>query len=1064
MVMTVDIESLRTRKLKKQVGQKTFTRGCQYFASGRVVDTKREDDNWISGTVTGSARDNYAVRIFLSSKDGTIVRSECSCPYKHGLCKHKVALALAALADLTLRGAESAGWGRIIDDAEEVAQEFQTGTDEAEDRLVIRIDLPLTPDDVMHVRLLRSTFSKRGRGAERAIAGAQLKDALFTNPTALGFKRSDETIAARIAGLLEEDEDDANLLIADNGNLDMFLRAASRVQEVYLGDTERKLQIKLEPVRPRVRVDSLKNQGLSLKVQIIVGGKRKTLDKRARIAGEPNASWLFDGENTLMPIAGGPGVGTITYGLSRRQARMPLREVPTFLERGLNRMKEIIKVEADPGVLPEVQKPEPLLILGEDGESLKVQLSFRYGDPVELQVMGTAQPEVLRAPEGHEPLFVMRDLEEEKRLLDLARSEGLPVGEGAGTMLLDTPTALTFLEEHLEKLKNDWIVLGEERLLRFRFKSVVPRLQGRVRTGLDWFDVALEIGVEESRYGLDALLQLYQSKKRYLTLDNGMLALLPDAWVSHHLQVAMELPQLLLSGGIGRIPRYHAPVLDALIGDSRHVESDEEWKKLSARLRKYDGVGEEPLPEGLNASLRPYQKRGYDWLAFLRDFGFHGILADDMGLGKTLQALTWLAAEHQSGRAENPSIVVCPTSVASNWVLEAAKFTPGLKVAKLTGANRDKTYDNLKNAHVVITTYAILRLDLTRLQRRTWHALILDEAQNIKNPESQTAIAAKKLKSKHRFALTGTPLENNLLELWSVFDFLMPDFLDNKSSFKARYVRSGAETPEDIAGLRIKIKPFMLRRMKQEVATELPPKTEQTIKIPLAPEQQELYDKVRAMAKQKVYDAIATKGVGASTVTILDALLKLRQVACHPKLVDLEEANGVTASSKHEVLHDLIEEAVGEGHRALVFSQFTSHLAILKEWLDERGIGYFYLDGRTRNRQELVDAFNSADGPPLFLISLKAGGTGLNLATADYVIHMDPWWNPAVEQQATDRAHRIGQLKPVFVYRLVAENTVEEKVVELQEKKKELFESVVSADGLSTSGLTMDDIKAIFED
>jgi non-specific serine/threonine protein kinase len=440
-----------------------------------------------------------------------------------------------------------------------------------------------------------------------------------------------------------------------------------------------------------------------------------------------------------------------------------------------------------------------------------------------------------------------------------------------------------------------------------------------------------------------------------------------------------------------------------------------------------------------------------------------------MGLGKTLQALTWLLNEHVAvegkvTNAENASLVVCPTSVASNWLAEAAKFTPGLKVVKLTGSNRDKLYDQIKNADLVVTTYAILRLDLARLQRRTWHAVILDEAQNIKNPESQTAIAAKKIKSKHRFALTGTPLENNLLELWSVFDFLMPDFLDQKSMFKSRYVRSGAETPEDVAGLRIKIKPFMLRRVKSEVATELPPKTEQTIRIALAPEQQELYDKVRALTKQKIYDTIAERGVAGSTVAILDALLKLRQVACHPKLVDLEIAQGITASSKHDVLHDLIEEAVQEGHRALIFSQFTSHLAILKEWLDEHQIGYFYLDGKTRNRQELIDAYNGPDGPPLFLISLKAGGTGLNLASADYVIHMDPWWNPAVENQATDRAHRIGQTKPVFVYRLVAENTVEEKVVELQEKKKELFDSVVSADGLSASGMTMDDIRAIFDD
>jgi superfamily II DNA or RNA helicase len=1062
-VLTVDIESLRTRRLRKQVGQKTFTRGCQYFASGRVVEARRDDEGWVSGVVTGSARDNYQVRILLSTKDASLVKSECSCPHKHGICKHKVALALAALADPTLRGAETGGWGRILDDAEEVCQEYATSQDDAEDRLVVRLDLPLTPEDVMRVRLYRATFSKRGRGQERPIPGNVLRDALFNNPSALGFKRSDETTTARIAGLLEEDEEDGNMLIAENGNLDMFVRAASRVQEVYLGDSDRRLQIRLDPVRPRVRVDSLKNQGLSLKVQIVVNGKRKTLDKRTRIAGEPNASWLFDGDNALMPVAGGPGAGMITYGLSRRQARMPLREVPTFLERGLRRMREIIKVEADPGVLPEVQAPEPLLILGEDGENLKVQLSFRYGDPVELQVMSEAVSEVLRAPDGHEPPFVMRDIEMEKRLLQLARDEGLKLGAGPGTVLLDTPTALGFLEENLPRLEQEWIVLGRERLSRFKTRHVTPRLQGRIQTGLDWFDVALELGVEDSRYGLDALLQLYQSKRRYLTLESGALAILPDAWVTHHLQVAMEIPQLLLTGGIGRIPRYHAPVLDALVGESQHVECDEEWKRLSKRLRSYSGIGEEALPDGLETSLRPYQKAGFDWLGFLRDFGFHGILADDMGLGKTLQALTWLLGEQRSERAEHPSLVVCPTSVASNWVAEAKKFTPSLRVVLLTGANRDKLYDQVKNADLVITTYAILRLDLTRLQRRTWHGLILDEAQNIKNPESQTAIAAKKLKARHRLALTGTPLENNLLELWSVFDFLMPGFLDQKATFKSRYVRLGSETPEDVAGLRIKIRPFMLRRVKDEVARDLPPKTEQVFRIPLAAEQQELYDKVRAMARQRIFDAIAEKGMQGSTVTILDALLKLRQVACHPQLADLDIAKGVTASSKHEVLHDLITEAISENHRCLIFSQFTSHLGILKQWLDEQQIGYFYLDGRTRNRQDLIDAFNGPDGPPLFLISLKAGGTGLNLTSADYVIHMDPWWNPAVENQATDRAHRIGQTRPVFVYKLVAENTVEEKVIELQEKKKELFDSVVEG-AAPVGGLSLDDIRSIFDD
>ncbi len=1061
MVLAVDIESLRTRKLRKQVGQKTYNAGSRYFQSGRVIEAHREGDS-IVGTVTGSGRENYTVSIRMAGKDGAVTQGECTCPYSHGYCKHVVAVALAALADPTLRSAESAGWGRILDEAEEVAAEFK-GAGEAEDRLVVRLDLPLTLQDQTRIRLYKARFKRSGKGAERPIPAWQLKSALDRDAEELGLARPQEAVAARLAGLLEEEEEGDGALLADDWTLDLFLRALARVDEVYLGDTDRKLYVRTEALRPRVRVDSLKNQGLSLKIQVVLHGKRRTLDKRCRVMGSPLAYWLFDGNQTLYPLHGGPGIGPITYGLSRRQARMPVREVPTFLERGLMRMRELIRVDADPGVLPEVGEVEPLLILGEDGEHLKVQLQFRYGDPVELLVMSEAAPTVLRAPEGHDPPFIIRDLAVEERALEAARAAGLADATGPGTVLLETAEALTFLEEGLEGLAQHWTILGRERLLRYRTSHVEPHLAGRITSGLDSFDVNLEIVVGDARYQLDALLQLYQSGRRYLPLSDGSLALLPDEWVTHHLKIAMELPQLLLSGGIGRIPRYHAPVLDALVGDAE-IDADDDWRALSARLRNLEAAGKEPLPKTLTAELRDYQQHGYQWLCFLRDAAFHGILADDMGLGKTIQTLSFLLAEKEAGNAEHPSLVVCPTSVASNWVAEAARFTPELKVLKLTGPNRGKLYDKVKKHDVVVTTFALLRLDLNRLSRRSWHAVVLDEAQNIKNPESQTAKAAKRLPARHRLALTGTPLENNLLELWSIFDFLMPGFLDTQQNFKARYVIHGAETPEGVEGLRVKIAPFLLRRVKDDVAQELPPKTEQVLQVPLAPSQQELYDKVRAMAKKRVMDAIQSKGLKGSTVTILDALLKLRQVACHPDLVKLDEARDYHDSAKHDLLHELLEEAVAEGHRALIFSQFTGHLKILRQWLDEVGIDYLYLDGRTRKRQALVDRFNRDDGPPLFLISLKAGGTGLNLATADYVIHMDPWWNPAVEAQATDRAHRIGQTKPVFVYKLIAEGTVEEKILELQERKRELFDAVVSKDAVGSTGLTMDDIRAIFDD
>jgi len=1059
MVMAVDIESLRTRKLRKQVGQKTFTAGCRYFSSGRVVEAARGNDGVVVATVTGSGRDDYTTAVRLG-KDGTIKHAECNCPYKSGTCKHAVAVALTALADPTLRSAESAGWGRLLDEAVEVVNEF-AGAEDTEDRVVVRLWLPLTPDDQLRARFFRVRHTRRGRTKEIPFTHDQLRAALTGKGESIPIRRPEEAVVVRLGGLLEEDED--GTLLADEGTLDLFLRSLARLQDVFLGNTDQRLAIRTDAVRPRVRVDSLKNQGLSLKIQIIVNGKRRTLDKRSRLVGSPLQYWLFDGDGALMPVLGGPGVGPIIYGLSRKQARMPMREVPTFLERGLMRMRDIIRVESEPGVLPETGKFEPLLILGEDGEHLKVQLQFSYGDPLELMVMSDAAPAVLRGPEGYDPLFTIRDLDAEKRLLKVTQDAGLTL-EGAGTVLVETGEALAFLEEHLEEVEKHWTVLGRERLQRFKTQHLTPRLGGSIKSGHDWFDVDLRIEVEDSTYRLDALLQLYQSGRRYLPLADGSLALLPDAWVTHHLKMAMELPQILLSGGLGRVPRYHAPVLDALVGKAE-LEADEEWQQLSYWLRNFSGLSDQPLPKELNAELRTYQEHGYDWLCFLRDSGFHGILADDMGLGKTLQTLTFLAAEKENGNAEYPSLVVCPTSVATNWFTEAARFTPGLKVLKLTGPKRDNLYRKVKDHDVIITTFALLRMDINRLSRRTWHAVVLDEAQHIKNPESQTAQAAKKLTARHRLALTGTPLENSLMELWSIFDYCMPGFLDTMKNFKSRYVISGAEKPEDIEGLRVKVAPFMLRRVKSEVAKELPPKTEQIIHVPLAESQAELYEKVRALTKKRVMDSIASKGVKGSTVTILDALLKLRQTACHPDLVKLDIAREYSESSKHQILHELITEAVAEGHRALIFSQFTGHLAILRKWLEEVNIRYLYLDGRTRKRQQLVDRYNSKSGPPLFLISLKAGGTGLNLASADYVIHMDPWWNPAVEAQATDRAHRIGQTNPVFVYKLVAENTVEEKIIELQMAKKELFDSVVGAgESIGGSGLTMDDIRSIFDD
>ncbi len=434
-----------------------------------------------------------------------------------------------------------------------------------------------------------------------------------------------------------------------------------------------------------------------------------------------------------------------------------------------------------------------------------------------------------------------------------------------------------------------------------------------------------------------------------------------------------------------------------------------------------------------------------------------------MGLGKTLQTLALLLAEKEAGRADRPSLVVVPTSLVFNWVDEARRFAPGLRLLALVGPDRGHRFAELGDHDVVLTTYALLRQDGERLAAHRFHYLVLDEAQNIKNPASLTARAAKALSARHRLALTGTPLENNLTELWSIFDFLMPGFLGSHEAFVQRYARPvEAHGDQDaLARLRRRVNPFILRRVKRDVAAELPPKTETVLTCELTPAQRRLYRQVLEASRARVFAEVEQKGIARSHIAILDALLKLRQVCCHPQLLRIP-GNRVQASAKLELFRELISEVVAGGHRALVFSQFVGMLSILRRELERLGIAYEYLDGRTRDREARVKRFQEREDIPVFLISLKAGGAGLNLTAASYVIHFDPWWNPAVEAQATDRAYRIGQEREVFSYKLITRGTVEEKIQELQRRKQALADGLLSVDAALGKHLTREDLEELF--
>jgi len=451
------------------------------------------------------------------------------------------------------------------------------------------------------------------------------------------------------------------------------------------------------------------------------------------------------------------------------------------------------------------------------------------------------------------------------------------------------------------------------------------------------------------------------------------------------------------------------------------------------------------LDANFNAELRPYQQQGLNWLQFLRDYQFNGILADDMGLGKTVQTLAHLLLEKQSGRMEKPSLVIMPTSLVGNWRREIEQFAPELKVLVLHGSERHGLFEKITVHDVVLTTYPLLHRDQDILLKEVFHYIILDEAQYIKNPKSQTAQIAYKLKANHRLALTGTPMENHLGELWSIYHFLMPGFLNDLKRFQQLF-RKPIENDADgerQKQLNQRIAPFLLRRTKDEVLEDLPDKTEIISTITLQGEQRDLYEAVRLAMDEKVRKEVANKGLARSQIMILDALLKLRQTCCDPRIVSLPQAKKVNQSAKLTFLMEILPEMVEEGRKILVSSQFTKMLALIEAELKKEGIGYSKLTGQTRKRDEAINNFQTGK-VPVFLISLKAGGVGLNLTAADTVIHYDPWWNPAVERQATDRAHRIGQKKAVFVYKLVTEGTVEEKIIALQQKKQALADAVYS--------------------
>jgi SNF2 family DNA or RNA helicase len=722
--------------------------------------------------------------------------------------------------------------------------------------------------------------------------------------------------------------------------------------------------------------------------------------------------------------------------------------------------------------LPQVQLPENLRLeqvrLEPQGKlsiksperyshstTLYADVSFVYGDEaVSVQDRGTGR---LDLEQGR---VLLRCPNAERTLLRQLAGEGLrPLQTYSERDEAHLQFPKRRLPELVQKLtEQGWVVESEGRRIR-----KPGNFNLSVTSNIDWFELAGTFEFEGVTASLPQLLAALRNNEKYVRLGDGSQGMLPEAWLERYGGLA-QLGQA--DGEAVKFAPSQALLLDALLAAQEsqdRVQVDCRFEEFRQKLRSFEGIQAQPAPATFTGQLRSYQQDGLGWLDFLRDFRFGGCLADDMGLGKTIQVLALLESRRTrslpTGQTRAPSLVVVPKSLVFNWIDEAARFTPQLRVLNFTGLGRAQWLAELQQYDLVITTYGTLRRDIVTLRNVRFDYVILDESQAIKNAQSQAAKACRLLNAEHRLAMTGTPIENHLGELWSLFEFLNPGMLGQSSAFQTLTKTGCSEDGQTLPLLAKALRPFLLRRTKQQVLTELPEKTEQTLYCDMEPKQRKLYDSLRDYYRASLSQKVQEVGLQRSKIHVLEALLRLRQAACHPGLIDAKKAS--EPSAKLELLCEQIEEILAEGHKALIFSQFTSLLAIVRQRFDKLKIRYEYLDGQTRDRKAPVTRFQEDPDCPLFLISLKAGGHGLNLTAADYVFILDPWWNPAVEAQAVDRAHRIGQSRRVFAYRLICKDTVEDKILELQRSKRELADAIVSADNSVIRNLTAEDLQLL---
>ncbi|MFD2514052.1 SNF2-related protein [Pontibacter locisalis] len=679
-------------------------------------------------------------------------------------------------------------------------------------------------------------------------------------------------------------------------------------------------------------------------------------------------------------------------------------------------------------------------------------LSFKYGEHlVQAQEAKRISVSMEKTPESYVFHRLIRNVNHEKDFAKELNKRGLEVKNGQ--VVLDKSDAFGWLNSNLQELEQlGFAVKQADSVGKSSGKNYFIgeiTLDVDISEKNDWFDIYGTVRFGEFEVPFIKLKNYILTKNNEFQLPNGQIAIIPEEWFTQYIELfAFSEGEHQLT-----LKKHHMALVNDL--QNGNLATVTMSRKLE-QLREFEMIEDKPLPAGFQGELRPYQKAGYNWLHFVQNYKFGGCLADDMGLGKTVQTLAMLQHRKENG-AESASLLVMPTSLVYNWINEAQKFTPDLRVLNYTGTYRSKDVSLFADYDVVLTSYGIVRLDAEMLKSYYFDYIILDESQAIKNPDSNTSKSVRELKSRHRLILTGTPVENSTMDLWSQMSFINPGLLGNQHFFRNEFLKPIEKEKDEqkTRKLHALIKPFILRRHKSQVARELPEKIEHTTYCKMTEEQEHAYEETKSYYRNKILTSLEENGPGNMQFMLLQGLTKLRQIANHPLMTD---SGYEGESGKLKEVMRMTKNVVGKGHKVLIFSQFVKHLELIRKALDEKEIAYTYLDGNTKNRQAQVERFQNDESIQVFLISLKAGGVGLNLTAADYVFILDPWWNPAVEAQAVDRAHRIGQQNTVFTYKFITKDTVEEKILALQNRKIQLVTDLISTDETIIKSLTKEDI------